>query len=289
MRRSRRLALSAATVCVALAIGAADRRPGAAREGPGGAAAARSGPDVARDGGRRGVPAPAGAGRAEHAARRVDPTHPASASADASDDARLAQPDAARPAPIALEDPLRAFGVALAVAGHDPGAPRALDLWRVGTNGRAARVARGRSAPDGALVFAPLVLPARPVELVVTPRGASPRDPGASRPVPVRRDPAAPRVVATRRGDGLVLRVAAAEHGGAIVVERAAVEAGAAPALLARVDLATGADAVAPPVEIALPDGRAAALQVVQIDPDGRRSVPRPVFVDDDANDPMQE
>jgi hypothetical protein len=85
-----------------------------------------------------------------------------------------------------------------------------------------------------------------------------------------------------------VLRVHAAESGGALVVEQAGV-AGADATPLARVELEARADAAPAPVEIELADARGAALQVVQIDPEGRRSVPRPVFPEADANQPMQE
>ena len=133
-----------------------------------------------------------------------------------------------------------------------------------------------------------LVLPARAIELVAAPRGAGPRDASASPAIFVRRDPAAPRVAATPLGDGVVLQVRAAESGGAVVVETPD-EAAGGVTTLARVDVEAGADAAPAPIEIALAAARGVALRLVQIDPDGRRSPPRPVYVDDDATQLMQE
>ena len=286
VRRSHRLALSVAALLAASAVGGVALRLGVAAAAASGRGAGSGA--VAPAGTASGAALGDGAGRA---ARDAHDPHAAGATAPATGAAaRVAPPPPAAPTappPITLDDP-RALGVAVVLAGRDPDAPRPLDLWRIDANGRAARVARGRSAPDGSLAFGPLVLPARAIELVATPRGGSPRDAGASRPVIVRRDPAAPRVAAAWQGDGLVLRVHAAESGGALVVEQMGV-AGADATPLARVELEARADAVPAPVEIELADARGAPLQVVQIDPEGRRSAPRPVYLDDEDNQPTQE
>jgi hypothetical protein len=286
VRRSHRLALSAAALGLACVVGGAALRfaatATAAGRGADDAGAATNASSVARwsDGAGRG----ARGARDPHAAGANAPAAPA----DAADGARRAPPAAPAALPIALEDPPRALGVALGVAGRDAGAPRALDLWRVDASGRPARVAQGHSEADGSIVFPSLVLPARAIELVAAPRGAGPRDASASPAIFVRRDPAAPRVAATPLGDGVVLQVRAAESGGAVVVETPD-EAAGGVTTLARVDVEAGADAAPAPIEIALAAARGVALRVVQIDPDGRRSPPRPVYVDDDATQLMQE
>lgn len=291
MRRSHRLALSAVALGVAAAVGGAewqgghvaqqvhagDTHPGLAHGRNGRNGLGRSGVSVA-DGAttQRGGPPASSASMSAAAA------HPAEA-------ARREDLDAAVPRPIVLEDPHRSLGVAIVIAGRDPAGPRALDVWRVATDGRSVRIASGRSAVDGSLVLPPIVLPARPIEVLVAPRGSGPRDPAASRPIVVRRDPVAPRVVASRQGGELVLRIDAAENGGAILVERSDLSNARGVSTLARVDLEMDADAAPVPVEIAVGAMPDVAVQVVQVDPDGRRSPPRPVFVNDDDNDPTQE
>jgi hypothetical protein len=127
------------------------------------------------------------------------------------------------------------------------------------------------------------VLPGQAIELVAAPAGVGPDVAGASPPVVVRRDPATPRVVASGHDEDLLLQVEAAESGGAIVVEAVALDAtdpAGTAVTLARVDVAARADLAPSPVEIVVPDARGVALRVVQIDPDGRRSPSRAVFVD---------
>lgn len=288
MRRSHRLALSAAALGFGLALGGAGTGIDALRSH-------RAEPRTGGDATRRDARAGRGAESMQQGVRARGGTRATQASAatgvtppDAAPRARRAAAPAALVVPIAL-DAARARGVALEVGGRDPAAPRALDLWRIEADGRRARIARGHSEADGSLVFPPLMLPGRSIELVATPQGVLPDHAAASRPIVVRRDPAAPRVEATPDADGVVLRVEAAESGGSIVIESVESPARAAGevATVARVPVAVTADAAPTPLEIALDDARGVALAVVQIDPDGRRSPPRLVFVD--VEQPKQE
>jgi hypothetical protein len=71
--------------------------------------------------------------------------------------------------------------VSTTISGHDAGAPRALELWRVERE-RVRRVARGYSDLDGNLHAPQLALAGRALELVVTPIGVRPGEPAASEP-----------------------------------------------------------------------------------------------------------
>lgn len=72
--------------------------------------------------------------------------------------------------------------VTASLSGHDPGAPRALDLWAISA-GRASPLGRA-SSDAGARIHAPqLPLPGAGLEVVATPRGVRPGEPGASAPL----------------------------------------------------------------------------------------------------------
>jgi hypothetical protein len=72
--------------------------------------------------------------------------------------------------------------VTASLSGHDPGAPRELDLWAISA-GRASPLGRA-SSDEGARIHAPqLPLPGAGLEVVATPRGVRPGEPGASAPL----------------------------------------------------------------------------------------------------------
>jgi len=73
-------------------------------------------------------------------------------------------------------------------AGYDTGAPRELDLWRIRA-GRALRLGRAASDADARIHGPQLPLPAAGIDLVVTPRGVRPGEPGASEPLRLAREP----------------------------------------------------------------------------------------------------
>jgi hypothetical protein len=263
VRLAHRLALGAALLPIALAAGGrlagdseAPRRRGAGVEERRAATAARAPratptatPDAATlRGGATAMP------RAEDVGAQREP-----------------RPTAPATRRIALETPPRALGAALAIAGFDPAGPRALELWRL-DGARAARVALGRSAADGALVFPPLLLPADAVELVAAPRGAGPGADEASSAVLVRRDPAAPRAALALDAGALVLRVEPAEARGEIVVARGLADAERPAEEIARLRVAADADRRGAPLAIALPHDAAPAVRVAQRLTDGRLS-----------------
>jgi hypothetical protein len=187
-----------------------------------------------------------------------------------------------RAAPIVLEDPQTALGNALAIHGRDPGAPRAIELWRL-VGSRAARVATGHSRSDGTVAFPALVLPAGEVLLVASPRGAGPAADAASEPVRASRDPSSPQLLArdetldaSAGGALLSLRVEPAEPGGEIVVARRVSPpdaAGVEEIEIARVAVAAAADGARVPLDLSIeiaPED--AEFLVAQRLPDGRRS-----------------
>jgi hypothetical protein len=103
--------------------------------------------------------------------------------------------------------------------GFDPRGPRALLLWRV-VEGRAAVIARGASAADGALEFPRVIVPRDGIEVVVSPEGLGPAALAASLPRSVEPGrPEAPHgeIVASAPGRWR-LRVRASEPGGEILI-----------------------------------------------------------------------
>ncbi len=126
--------------------------------------------------------------RAQVLAHGVDSAAPSPTRARATEPgARLAQeaPVAAPQASprIVLEALAIPPGVVTAsLSGHDPGAPRELDLWALSA-GRASPLGRA-SSDEGARIRAPqLPLPDAGLEVVATPRGVLPGEPGASAPL----------------------------------------------------------------------------------------------------------
>ena len=172
---------------------------------------------------------------------------------------------------IALDRPTPS-GVGVEIHGRDPIAPRALELWRIAGE-RAVLAAQGASRADGTLAFAPFVLPAGELALVVAPAGQGAFAPGASPPVSTSRDPASPRVEALgEAAGGLRVRVVPSELGGEILVAEPAV-GGAEPEVFARVGLAPTPDGPARTLELRVePAPGADALLFAQRLADGRRS-----------------
>ncbi len=142
--------------------------------------------------------------------------------ADAIAERRAAQaeppPRAAKP--VYLEPPqLGEDAVAVRVRGFDPDAPRPLWLWRLGPE-RAALAARGRSGPDGELLFPPLAIPSQGLRLVAAPAGAGPEAPAASLPREVLPpSPPPPRALLLGAENGVIhVRVEPALGGGTLLV-----------------------------------------------------------------------
>ena len=292
MRRSHRLALSAAGALAVLVAAArlasdAQSRADAGRE----AAAVTATRDAVWEAtapAHRGVVAVVrDRGRDAAANTRVETT-PARFGA-ALDRARQSR-DAGSAEPIVLDDPQPALGSAVAIHGRDPAAPRAIELWRL-VGSRAARVAIGHSRRDGTLALPPLVLPAGEVLLVASPRGAGPNAAAASEPVHALRDPAAPRLVARdETGNAraatasLSLRVEPAEPGGEIVVERtiAALDGGAVSRVEAlRLPVVAAVDGTRALLDfvVALEPGDTEVRVAQELD-DGRRSPWRNVVLE---------
>ncbi len=266
MRRSRRLAVAA---CVALAaasvgVGSAVERAAAKR-------ARAFDPDEALRAGAGALRAAAAAAGADEGVAAVGV---APVAGDVPEADRRCVRSGASALRVELDRPQGALGTAVSVAGRDPGAPRPLELWRIGAR-RTARVASGWSVAGGALAFPAMVLPAGDVTLVAAPLGSGPDGPGASAPVAVRRDPSAPRVEARLDADRheIALHVAPTEPDGAIVVLSGAAER-------ARIPVAADADGHAAAVDAALALGADdREIAVAQEIPDGRRSAPRTVAV----------
>jgi len=305
MRRSRRLALSAA--CALAVLVAAGRlamsalsRAGAVRE-------------AAIAGATRGnAPEATAASQPRVAPRRGDGDIEAGADTSAAPPALfesasgLAQRsrDAGPAEPIVLDDPQTALGSAVAIHGRDPAAPRAIELWRV-VGARSARVATGHSRDDGTLALPALVLPAGDVLLVASPRGAGPNAAAASEPVHASRDPSPPHLVARAEtvdasGTGalLSLQVEAAEPGGEIVVVRTIAALDTQPAQqveIARAPVGAAAEGTRPKLDliVALAAADTEVLIAQQV-ADGRRSAWRKVSLDsrpeeDEHADPAVE
>lgn len=280
MRRSHRLALSALGVLVALVVAGRLATTSAARQdrsrratataradGDASEAIARTAQRIARSGRAASEVSAPGASAANGGVRggRRD-----------GDPVRDAEARSGSSAPIALDDPQVALGAALAVAGRDAGAPRAIEIWRI-VGERAARVAVGASRADGSLDLPPLVLPAGEVTLVASPRGEGAASPNASAPVAVSRDPSAPRLVAFAAGGDeseLVVTLEPAEEAGSIVVARATEEEIGRAAVAAVADAAPVSLVIT--VALGADDGEILIAQEV---PDGRRSPWRRVAI----------
>jgi len=135
----------------------------------------------------------AAAGSDTDAARRLQRVvspGPASAVTAAPPPALRQTPPAAASASsrIVLEPLAGAPGAVTAgVAGYDTGAPRELDLWRV-RSGRAFRLGRAESDANARIHGPQLPLPAEGIELVATPSGVRPGEPGASEPLRLARE-----------------------------------------------------------------------------------------------------
>lgn len=266
MRYLGRVALSVGALCaVAAALGSG--------QGPAATGAARPAPDVAaaaRGSARplawlrpRADSEPAPAPRA-----RVTAGTPREAgSPDASAGLAAAPPRVV--APLTLDPPELAEGaLAVRVRGFDPAAPRPLWLWRVGPE-RAAVAARGRSRPDGELVFPPLVIPSQGLRLVAAPAGSGPEAPAASLPREIPPPaPPPPRALLLGAEDGAIrVRVEPALGGGTLLV--------AAPdgALLGRYPVPAHADAARRGFELDLVLGEGDDhVLLAHAGPDGRRS-----------------
>ncbi len=112
--------------------------------------------------------------------------------------------------------------VSTRIEGLDTGAPRALVLWRL-RDGRRIRVAAGESSVDGALHFPEVLVPDRPLELVVTAAESGPAGLDRSAPAVVARGAPVPPQLLIGPADarGLAIRVAAAEGVGNVVLARA--------------------------------------------------------------------
>lgn len=206
------------------------------------------------------------------APRGPDPSAPRSAAArrDSARPRRRDTPGAGAPlpaSPIEL-DPLATGSVTARVRGFDPGAPRALLLWRrVGE--RVAVMARGHSLDDGTLIFPALVVPPAGLEVVVTGSDETPASPGASLPRSVAaRAPLPPRaVVRTGAAGEVTLRVVPAEASGRILV---AADPGE---VFATRDVPDRPDAAGRVFDLALAPGPGQSrVWLAQESPDGRRS-----------------
>ncbi len=103
---------------------------------------------------------------------------------------REPQPRAAGPSFRILLEPLTAApdAVTASFAGRDTGAPRMLELWRVDA-GRAQWLGRAASDADARIHAPQLALPAAGIQLVVTPLGVRPGEPGSSQPLRLARAP----------------------------------------------------------------------------------------------------
>lgn len=89
-----------------------------------------------------------------------------------------------RDVPVRLDPPLLAPGdVTVTLAGHDPGGPRPLVLWRL-RGERRAQLAEGHSTVSGRLLFPPLAAGVAREGLVVLPRGRLPGVLAEARAVP---------------------------------------------------------------------------------------------------------
>jgi hypothetical protein len=223
VRRAHRLALSAVALVAAARVGTdadgalhswlASFLAGDAEVAIGG-----SGGDASPGTSRVGVEIPRGVADVPRFARGTAPAMRSDADERRAERAAV---DGAPVDPIVLDGAPGVFGTAVSLRGRDPHAPRSLALWRV-VGDRTVEVASGASTRDGAIAFAPFVLPAGEVTLVVAPRGADPFGPSASQPVVARRDPTAPWAVSAVRGEGLLrtasLAVEPAELGGFVIV-----------------------------------------------------------------------
>jgi len=97
--------------------------------------------------------------------------------------AQAPQTAAQPPGRIVLEPlAVSADAVTAAFTGYDTGAPRELWLWRV-VAGHTLRLARAASDADARIHAPQLPLPAAGIDVVVTPRGVYPGEPGASEPL----------------------------------------------------------------------------------------------------------
>jgi hypothetical protein len=293
VRRSRRLALSAACAAAAFAVAgrlagdagsrvdAADRGSAASASPASASQAAEAVASPAR------VTSPQGDATSGLAA---DTAGPAPARLEAVRAVATHARSAGSAAPIVLDDPQAALGSAVAIHGRDPAGPRAIELWRI-VGSRSARIATGRSREDGTLDLPALVLPAGEVTLVASPRGAGPDAAAASQAVQASRDPSPPHLVAREESvdasgaASLSLHLAPAESGGEIVVLRVgdAIDAGealqvealrvpvvaAADATRATLDLVIALEAGDTEVRVAqeLVDGRRSPWRIVQLEP----------------------
>ena len=292
MRRSYRLALSAAcalAVLVAAGLLASDAlsRADVAREATV-ASAAREAAREATAASQRRVAALA-SDRERNDAADTSVAAPAALSESAPERPQRSR-NAGAAEPIVLDDPQTGLGSAVAIRGHDPAAPRAIELWRL-VGSRSARVAIGHSRSDGTLELPVLVLPAGEVVLVASPRGAGANAAAASEPVRASRDPSPPRLAlrdetvdASGATASLSLQVEPAELGGEIVVVRtiAAPDGGAASQVEAlRAPVVAAADGARAPLDlvIALAPGDT-EVRVAQELEDGRRSPWRSLVLD---------
>jgi hypothetical protein len=185
------------------------------------------------------------------------------------------------PAPVtrALElHPAASAGGAVRFVGFDPGAPRALWLWRIRKE-RAAVVALARSEPDGTFAFSPLRVPAAGLEVVATPSRVKPGEAEASR---VRklgpRSPRAPHGEARDDGHGAWhVQVTPAEATGSVLVGNANEQ------VIGRFALPRLPGALPRALDLnVLPDAGDDSLWLAHELTDGRRSAWRPVTWDED-------
>jgi len=291
LRRSRRLALSAA--CALAVLVAAGRlatialsRAGTTSDAAG-ASATREDAREASAASQRSVASGKGDGDIEVAA---DTSAATSAHFESASELAQRSRDTGSVEPIVLDDPQTALGSAVAIHGRDPAAPRAIELWRV-VGSRSARVATGRSRGDGTLELPALVLPAGEVVLVAAPRGAGPNAAAASQPVRASRDPSPPHLVArdetvdaSGAGALLSLQVEPAEPGGEIVVVQtiAALETQAAQQVeIVRAPVVAAADGARARLDLVIALGAGdTEMRVAQELADGRRSPWRKVIWD---------
>jgi hypothetical protein len=277
VRHPKRRALAAALL-LALALGAglwrarvgwdapgADPRGEAARRGPAGAdadaaaAAARASGPARRAGGTRGDAPPTGSAPDPTAGDAGPSRRPAVLAATGAQEGPLA---------IYLQAKAPPLGVLSApVRGLDTGAPRRLVLWRL-EDGRRVRVADGWSDDDGSLHFPDVLVPDRPLALVVTAAEEGPRGLDRSAPEVVQTGALLPpRARVGRDPSGaLRLRLTASRSLGALLV------ADARGHELARVDLPPVPLSGRRLVEVRLAPDAAGPFQAAQELPDGSRS-----------------
>lgn len=136
------------------------------------------------------APSPSNAVRSARAPAAANAPRPRQTALPAAPAREAPAPAAGSTFRIVLE-PLAAppDAVTVGFAGLDTGAPRALDLWRVGA-GRPQRLGRARSDGDAQIHGPQLALPTAGIALVVTPLGVGPGEPGASQPLRLARAPA---------------------------------------------------------------------------------------------------